>query len=225
MEGVTPGKVQLDIFIQLAMTGSPPPTNTAIAASTNGPPLDERERVVDLLQLRFADDHLSLDEFERRVAVAYQAKTAEELGTLVADLAPATAVSMVPEHGKLSAIFSSNDRDGAMLVPRQFEIVAVFGNVELDLSDATFTAGLTEIHVSAVLGNVELTLPLGIRVECSGGGLFGTFDCKAASITGYPADADRIVRITGRSLFASVEIGARPSTSTQMASGAPRRLT
>lgn len=225
MERITPGKIQLDIFIQVTMTGSLPPTNTAIAASTTGPTLDERERVVDLLQLRFADDHLSLDEFERRVAAAYQAKTAEELCTLVADLAPVTAASMVPEHGKLSAIFSSNERDGAMPVPRRFEIVAVFGNVELDLSNATFTAGLTEIYVSAVLGNVELTLPLGIRVECSGNGLFGTFDCKAGSIAGYAADADRIVRITGRSVFASVEIGARPSTSTQLASGAPRRLT
>ena len=225
MERVTPGKIQLDIFIPAAMTGSPSPTNTAIAASTTGPTLDERERVVDLLQLRFADDHLPLDEFERRVAVAYQAKTADELGTLVADLSPATAVSAVPEHGRLSAIFSSNERNGVMSVPRHFEIAAVFGNVELDLSDATFAAGLTEIHVSAVLGNVELTLPLGTRVECSGDGIFGTFDCKAASIAGYPADADRVVRITGRSVFASVEIGAQPSTSTQLAHGAPRRLT
>jgi len=219
----------LGIFILAVMTGFPSSTNgTAIAASSvpsvNGPTLSERERVVDLLQLRFADDRLSLDEFERRVALAYQAKTPPELDALVADLAPTATTSMVPDHGRVAAIFSSNARDGAMSVPRQLDIMATFGNVELDLSDATFGTGVTEIHVSAVLGNVELTLPLGMHVECTGDSVLGTFDCKSASIASYPRDAERVVRITGRSVLASVEISAQPSRSALLAHDAPRRL-
>jgi hypothetical protein len=220
------------------MTGSPPSTTgtavsaaatTSTTASAPGATLNERERVVDLLQLRFADDHLSLDEFERRVALAYQAKTMAELDALVADLAPAIVTSgvtsAVPERGRVAAIFSNSERNGAMSVPRLLEIVATFGNVELDLSDATFGAGTTEIQISAVLSNVTLTLPLGVHVECTGESVFGSFDCKAASIAGYPAHADRVVRISGRSVFASVEIGAQPSGSMRMAYDSPRRLT
>ena len=223
------------------MTGTPPSTTgTAVSAaatasttpSAAGATVNERERVVDLLQLRFADDHLLLDEFERRVALAYQAKTMAELDALVADLAPAAVASaatsavtsVVPERGRIAAIFSNSERNGAMSVPRLLEIVAKFGNVELDLSDATFDAGTTEIQISAVLSSVALTLPLGVHVECTGESLFGTFDCKAASIAGYPAHAERVVRISGRSVFASVEIGAQPSGSMRMAYDSPRRL-
>jgi hypothetical protein len=236
-----PDNIPLGIFIQPVMTDLHPPANgTKIAAPslaptlaptlapgvapTMGPTVSERERVVDLLQLRFADDRLTLDDFEQRVALAYRAKTAAELETLVADLTPTTIAGTVPEHGRVAAIFSSNERSGAMSVPRELEIVATFGNVELDLSDATFGEGLTEIHVSALLGNVAVTLPLGMHVECSGESLFGTFDCKAAAIAGYPADADRVVRITGHSKFASVEIGAQPSRSMRLAHDSPRRL-
>jgi hypothetical protein len=224
-ESPAPDHNRLGIFLQAVMTGSPPSTTgTAVTASAIGATPDERERVVDLLQLRFADDRLSLDDFEQRVALAYQAKTAAELDALVADLAPVALTSAVPEHGRVAAVFSSNERNGPMTVPRQFEIVATFGNVALDLSDATFAEGTTEIRISAVLSSVELTLPLGVHVECTGESIFGTFDCKAASVAGYPAYTDRVVRIAGRSIFASVEIGAQPSGSMRLPHDSPRRL-
>jgi len=208
------------------MTGSPSSSNgAAIAAAATGPTLSERERVVDLLQLRFADDHLSLDEFERRVAAAYQTRTAVELDDLVADLKPATTLPAVPEHGRISAKFSNYERNGPMTIPRELEIASVFGNVEMDMTDATFASGVTEIRISAVLGNVELTLPVGIRVECVGDALLGNFDCKGAMIAGYPTDADRVVRISGRAVLGSVQIEAELPSSVRFAHGTPRRLT
>jgi len=208
------------------MTGSAPTSLSGAQLSTSSalPALSARERVVDLLQLRFADDCLSLDEFERRVAVAYQAKTVGELDSLVADLAPATVQATVPEHGRIVTILSNNERNGAMPVPRRLEIVAVLGNVELDMSDATFASGVTEIEISAVLGNVEITVPFGIRVESAGNAFLGNFDYKAANIIGYEGDAERVVRITGHAVFSSVEIGAAPSRSLRRPDDAPRRL-
>lgn len=207
------------------MTGSPSSSDsTALAAADSGPTLSDRERVVELLQLRFADDRLSLDEFERRVAAAYQAKTTAELGDLVADLPSALAVPLVPEHGRISATFSNHERSGPMAIPRDFEIASVFGNVELDMTDATFAAGVTEIRISAVMASVELTLPLGIRVECTGEGMFGNFDCKAAMVAGYPTDPDRVVRISGHAVFGSVEIQAELPRSVRLAHRAPRTL-
>lgn len=202
-----------------------PPGGTSLATSAAGPTLSARERVVDLLQAGFANDHLSIEEFERRVAVAYQAKTPADLDTLVADLAPAVVAPDVPPRTRITALFSNNERNGFMAIPHYLEVVSILGNVELDLSDATFAPGLTVIAVSAVLGNVEITVPFGVRVECAGDAFFGNFDYKAADIVGYPTDAERVVRITGHSVFASVQIGAQPSRTLRQSHDAPRRLT
>lgn len=198
---------------------------TSAVASGPLPPLSARERVVDLLQLRFADDCLSMAEFERRVAVAYQAKSLGELNALVADLAPAAIDASVPERGRIVAILSNNERSGTPPVPRRLEIVAVLGNVELDLSDATFASGITEIDISAVFGNVEISVPPGIRVESSGSAFLGNFDHKTTAIIGYPNDAERALRITGHAVFSSVEIGAAPARLATRESESPRRLT
>lgn len=192
--------------------------------SARGPTLGARERVVDLLQVRFADDNLSLDDYERRVALAYQAKTNAELETLVSDLSPVAATPSSASPIVIKAILSNNERNGPMAVPQYLQIVSIMGNVGLDLSDATFAPGVTEIAVSAVFGNVEITVPFGVRVECYGNALFGNFDYKAANIVGYPTGADRIVRITGHASFSSVEIGAEPPRALRDPRGAPRRL-
>ncbi len=210
------------------MTGPPPssPSAVPLPASSAKPALSARERVVDLLQLRFAEDCLSLDEFERRVAVAYQAKTAGDLEVLVADLAPAPAVSAtVPTHGRIVNILSNNVRNGAMQVPSRLDIVSVLGNVEFDMSNATFAPGVTEIAISAAFGNVQITLPFGIRVESAGNALLGNFDYKTTNILGYASDTERMIRITGQAVFSSVEISTAPSTSLRRPDDAPRRLT
>jgi hypothetical protein len=173
--------------------------------------IDRREQVVDLLQLRFADDSLSLDEFERRIAIAYQARTATELDSLVADLSQETAVTMIPEYGRIVTILSNNERGSSMPVPRHLDILSIMGNVEMDMSGATFAPGVTEIDISAFLGNVQITVPLGIRVESSGDALLGNFDCKVPNVAGYPDDRDRVLRIKGRAVLSSIEIDAAPS--------------
>lgn len=182
---------------------------------------------MDLLQLRFADDCLSLDEYERRVAAAYQARTLNELDALVTDLDRSTSLSATPEYARIVTVLSNNERNGAMPVPHRLDIVCMLGNVELDISGATFAPGLTEIDISATLGNVELTVPLGVRVESSGNAFLGNFDCKVPNIIGYAGETERVIRITGRAVLSSVEIRAAPSMVAQLPSqytDAPRRL-
>ncbi len=194
-----------------------------------------REQVVATLQVRFAEDHLSIAEFERRVAAAYQARTLAELDALITDLAPAVAVTdaaTVPSHGRIVTVLSNNERGGAMSVPRHLEIVSVLGNIALDLRDAIFGDSMTEIDISAVFGNVELTLPVGMRIESHGNAFLGSFDDHSAHASGYPADSTRTIRITGQAVFGSVEIGAAESANSSLMSrgretlgGTPRRLT
>ncbi|MEO7102002.1 MAG: DUF1707 domain-containing protein [Gemmatimonadaceae bacterium] len=194
-------------------------------------PVKARERVVELLQVRFANGDLDMDEYERRVAASYQAKTPQDLDSIIGDLVQSHSELAVPEYGRITAILSNNEQNGVMPVPRQLKIVSVFGNAELDISAATFSPGLTEIEISAVFANVELTVPLGVRVESGGSTFLGNFDSKVPHIPGFAAADEQVIRITGRSVFASVAIRAAPgrlataAVPAPRADDAPRRLT
>jgi hypothetical protein len=170
-------------------------------------PLSEaRERVVTLLSYHFAADALTMEEFERRVSSVYGATGSAALDNLVADLPIAT--NTAPAEGKLSAILSHTARHGTMVVPRHLKLVVFMGNVELDLRDATFAPGVSEIEVSATLGNVEITMPPGVRVECIGSAFLGSFESRLRTTqsSGAAAASDTIVRVLGRAILSSVDI-------------------
>ena len=183
----------------------PPVPESPLSAS-------DREAVVSRLSAAFANDVLPLDEFERRVAEAYRAASRAELASLLGDLPAAAdsgagvALASVPE--RVAALFGNVERGGAVVVPSRLEIRALFGNVELDLSEARVGPGTTEISIRAVCGNVELRLPAHALVENHGSGTLASFTCRAplpahaASSAGEPR-----VRVTGRAVLANVEIG------------------
>jgi hypothetical protein len=150
-----------------------------------------------------------MEEFERRVSSVYGASGGVALDVLVADLPAIASVSAAaPAEGRLSAILSNTVRHGTMVVPRHLRIVAALANVELDLRDATFAPGVSEIEVSATMANVEITMPPGVRVECTGSAFLGSFESRLRSkeSSGAAASSDTIVRVLGRATLSSVEI-------------------
>ena len=173
------------------------------------PNAEARERVADYLGARFADDTISLDEFERRVALVYRATTAAELAARTAgnrapapgsQLAAVVPVSVAP---RIRVLLGNLERAGAMEIPRRLELRVTLGNVELDMREATILPGVTEIDIEARLGNVELTLPPGVTVENHGIGVLGSFECRAPKAA-TPARAT--VRIVGRSVLSAVTV-------------------
>lgn len=161
-----------------------------------------RDRAIEMLTQHYANDGIPLEEFERRTAAVFAARTPSELNALVADVAPPPLPAVIPDHGRISAILSSNEQHGAMVVPRHLEVVSVFGNAELDLRDASFADGVTVIEVRAIFGNVELTLPAELTVEMAGEAILGSFASQTSPPT---AGASRRLRITGRVIFGNVE--------------------
>jgi hypothetical protein len=194
----------------------PPPPMPDLPIKRSAPsaeaivPLSEaRERVVALLSHHFAAGALTMDEFERRVSIVYGASGGAALDALVADLpAIATASATAPEEGRLSAFLSNTVRHGTMVVPRHLKFVAALANVELDLRDATFAPGVSEIEVSATMCNVEITMPPGVRVECTGSAFLGSFESRLrfTPASGAAAASDTIVRVLGRAILSSVDI-------------------
>jgi hypothetical protein len=107
----------------------------------------------------------------------------------------------------LVSFLSSNEREGRWELPRHFRVLAVLGNVELDLRDAVIGEGVSVIEAVAVMGNIEITIPPDVAVESDGDSLLGTFAVKyKGRLTGAEATGLRTVRITGTAYVSSVEI-------------------
>src|SRR4051812_26813476 len=88
---------------------APPPASPS-PLSTIGPV--ERELVVERLSHHFAHDLISVEEFEYRVAAAYNAPTRAALAALTADLPPVdrelvSALARAPIPRRVSAMLSN----------------------------------------------------------------------------------------------------------------------
>lgn len=181
------------------------------------PSAEEKESAVARLSAAFADDRVTLEEFERRVEEVYKAATPMALAKLTSDLpapkpagidekrqmivdAVAARAAMPP---RLFTAFGNIERSGHLTVPPHLEIRARFSNVELDLSDAELQPGVTEIVVRAFCGNVEVKLPAGVRVEHHGGALLGSFTAKVGTVV--TTGNLHTVRVVGRAVLSNVE--------------------
>lgn len=257
---------QLEISeVSEADSDNPPSALPASKLSmTAGPSAQQRDVVVDRLSRAFADDSITMDEFERRAELVYRATSSADLQNLVADLPappePATesagkkkAVTRVGEGDTIRTLLGSTERRMPGTMPRYLQVRTMLGNTELDFRHSTFEPGVSEVNVRCLLGNVELTVPDGVRVEilCSSilanVGSTGLFDdhssenvhgaelradttvippvstnaavvADASAISSNanlpmaeiahksPGPTERILRITGRAMFANVEI-------------------
>jgi hypothetical protein len=111
----------------------------------------------------------------------------------------------VPDRAGTVSFLSSQLRQGEWLLPRLFRVVSVLGNVEIDLTRARVGPGMSRIEVRAIFGNVEITVPPGMRVECDGSGIGANFEVKTQVQPPLDADAP-IISIGGFAMFANVEV-------------------
>jgi hypothetical protein len=209
--------------------------------SDNGdgaPLLAERERIVQTLSAHFAQDQLTLTEFERRLERAYGLTSADQLRALVADLPGVDAVGSsslapegpvlvpsaeVPARAAILAVMGGSERTGSWIVPRQLKVFVLMGGAELDLREARFGPGVTEIEVIVVMGGVSIIVPPGVRVESMGTAFMGGFELKAGDATAL-SPANPIVRLSGLAIMGGVETETRyPGESAREAKRRRRR--
>ena len=187
-----------------------------------------RQNTVDALCEHFANDVMSIEEFERRVDVANKADTVEEIKALLRDMpggdlpaptGPATvpapqrefgvtAAAHVKENAFVVACLGGASRKGRWTPARKNYAIAVMGGTELDFREAQFGPGMTELQVFAVMGGVEIIVPPGLTVECQGMALLGGFD--HLSDTTQPDSIDGpVLRITGLAVMGGVDVTVR----------------
>jgi hypothetical protein len=182
---------------------------------------DRREQVIAQLSDAFAKDTLDLEEFERRLTLAQRAESPAELDPLVEDLEPAPTqpttalvptrtaeVGRVRDQQTVVAILGGAIRKGTWIPARTLRVVTMMGGAELDFRDATFAPGVTEVHVFAVMGGVNVIVPPNLAVEMDGSAIMGGFD--QADRAPVELDPERpLLRITGFAMMGGVHIETR----------------
>ncbi|WP_432253090.1 DUF1707 SHOCT-like domain-containing protein [Streptomyces sp. HNM1019] len=210
---------------------APAPAPEAAAAPATAPVAEaelrasdaDRDRVADILREALAEGRLQPEEHAERIDAVYRAKTLGELEPPVRDLpaAPirgaASASSAASAFGRdaesewprslpasenLVAVFGGSVRKGRWRVRRRTNALAVFGGVEIDLTEAVFEQREIVIHVVAAFGGVEIKVPENVSLRGSGAGILGGFD-----VTTYEAqDPDApVIHVTGFAVFGGVE--------------------
>jgi hypothetical protein len=129
----------------------------------------DREGVISLITAAAADGRLTLAEHSDRVERAYSARTLGELAALTTDLAaPAGQPIRLDGRSPVVGVFGRDRRDGRWVVPPSVPVLAVFGEVVLDLRDALLQSQRVTVYATVVGGTLELMVPEGVAVELNG---------------------------------------------------------
>jgi hypothetical protein len=178
----------------------------------------DREHVAELLGRAFAEGRLSTEEHSERLEAVYAAKTLGELRPPIADLpvafSPPTAAAGSPtlqadsalstgQADQVVAVFGEAKRTGRWLVRSGLNARALFGSIELDLTEAVLEQREITITANAIFGEVILRVPDGVLLHDEGSAVFGSRKLSTPQATFGPETP--VVHVRGMALFGNVE--------------------
>jgi hypothetical protein len=131
---------------------------------------EDRDKVVDRLQVAAADGRLTAEELDERVGSALTARTYADLDVLLTDLpaVPGAAPAPTPEVKDLVRLQTNHGnvrRDGRWAVPRRLDIEARHGNVVIDFTHAIVGEPTLDLSISLRHGNLTLIAPPDVLVD------------------------------------------------------------
>ena len=198
-------------------------------ATDAGPPArslspGERQATVERLCAHFARDAISATELERRLDIAYAARTPGELVSLERDLpplqretrpvapAPRSSASVDPSRPArkidlIVSVWGTTERKGSWVPPRTLTAVSVMGGTDLDFRQAAFATAEVSVRLFALMGGVDIVVPPGVRVEWGGLALMGGVTMPEPSTP--PARDAPVIRITGLVCMGGVDVMER----------------
>jgi Cell wall-active antibiotics response 4TMS YvqF len=102
------------------------------------------------------------------------------------------------------SVFGDITRTGSWPPGRTTSPVAVFGDIDLDLRQATMPPGEVVINAVAPFGNIDVLVPEGAQVDVGGFTLFGSKKVAVGDAT--TNESAPVIRVRGFSLFGSVKV-------------------
>jgi uncharacterized protein DUF1707 len=129
----------------------------------------DRDRVLALLAEAMSDGRLTADEHAERVQRVFSARTLGELAELTADLVVPSAQPVLLDGDRvISGIFGPARRDGRWVVPENLTVTAMFGEVEVDFTQAILQVSRVKIYAAVFGGRLRLIVPDGVSVVVTG---------------------------------------------------------
>lgn len=203
-----------------------------------------RNEVIDSLTELFASDALTLEEFESRLDQAHRATSVADLRALLpTPPAPKPAVSAAPSrwHSPTAPVraapegtvrsrslafgfWGGTQRSGAWIPARRNYAVAFQGGVELDLREARFGPGVTDIWVFCAMGGVNVIVPPDLQVDFGGVGIMGGFEAEAGARAVEDPDGP-VVRIRGVAIWGGAAVEIRQPGESASEARQRRRIT
>jgi len=123
---------------------------------------------------------------------------------------PSNALAQRPLRGIVS-ILGSRGIKGPWTLPLHLRVATLLGNTEIDLREAQLENATSVIEVLCVMGNVTITVPPDVVVECDGEQFLGSFEVhrrKDAKNDVAPPGAPR-VRVIGKAIAGNAEVVVR----------------
>ena len=129
----------------------------------------DRDRVLALLAEAMSDGRLTAEEHADRVQRTFSARTLGQLAELTGDLAVPSAQPVRLDSGRVVAgIFGPARRDGRWVVPENLTVTAMFGEVEVDFTQAILQVSRVQLYATVFGGRLRLIVPDGVSVIVSG---------------------------------------------------------
>jgi len=175
----------------------------------------DRERTIELLRGHAAEGRLTLEEFADRMSAAYLARTNDDLEKLTQDLPsahPAVTSRRRPTRLVFS-LFGSTERQGRIRVKRRVGCLTGFGNIDLDLRQATLEGEVITIVALGMFGAIDVYVPEGVEVDVHGFALGG--HKRSRGNDPPPRPGTPLVRVVAVSIFAGIDIWRVPIAWTQ----------
>jgi hypothetical protein len=176
----------------------------------------DRERAIVLLREHAVAGRLTLEEFTDRMSAASRAVTKVELDELARDLPPATSPVATSRRGPtrfVVSIFGSSECEGRIRVRERVVCVTAFGNVDLDLRQATLEGEAITIVAIGAFGAIDVYVPEGVEVDLQGFALFGHKGLRGNDSPPQPGTP--LVQVLAFSLFAGIDVWRVPIAWTQ----------
>lgn len=168
---------------------------------------DDRDRAVASLREHLAAGRLTLEEFTERMTAALAATTTADLDLPLRELPAAHGTRRRPTRF-LFALFGSTERDGQLRLRRRALCVSLFGNVDLDLRQATLEGELITIFGLAMFAALDIYVPEGVEVDLHGLAVGGHKNAQGSDVTPLPGTP--LVRVYALGLFAGMDVWRVP---------------
>jgi len=189
-----------------------------------------REEVIDQLIMNYGHGKISLEAFERRLDKAMSLGNPVDLKELTADLdlmvdqnfvdikrremslkvgyAGEGEFGAAKESENMVHIFGGSERSGMWNVPKELNVINIFGGGDIDFTEARFSHPTVTINVTSIFGGSDIYVPEDINVQVNVFSIFGGVSNSAPS--NVSASVPTII-IEGMCLFSGIDVKVRRS--------------